>query len=244
MYGVNEGVAEDLRSGRFGAGFSGAEMLENSAAQRADSPDGAGTIGNIQAANPYMVASGVNVHYGDNHAIRNVSLEIGKNEVIALIGPSGCGKTTFLRCLNRMNDTIESARVTGEITLDGHEIHDKSLDVVALRARVGMVFQKPNPFPKSIYDNIAYGPKIHGLTASKGELDEVVETSLISPDSPAGIKAGGIPQETRDWFMKRTPLGRPGEPEDIAGAVLMLCAAQSSFVNGTHLLVDGGLFQG
>ncbi len=222
MYGVNEGVAEDLRSGRFGAGFSGAEMLENSAAQRADSPDGAGTIGNIQAANPYMVASGVNVHYGDNHAIRNVSLEIGKNEVIALIGPSGCGKTTFLRCLNRMNDTIESARVTGEITLDGHEIHDKSLDVVALRARVGMVFQKPNPFPKSIYDNVAYGPRIHGLASTRAELDEIVHGSL----QRAGL-----------WEEVKNRLHEPGTGLS-GGQQQRLCIARTIAVSPEVILMD------
>ena len=111
---------------------------------------GGETVGNIHSDNPFMVAEDVNVHYGDNHAIQHVSLEIGKKEVIALIGPSGCGKSTFLRCLNRMNDTIETARVTGRITLDGQDIHRKEQDPVALRARVGMVFQKPNPFPKSI----------------------------------------------------------------------------------------------
>src|SRR5690606_12849262 len=104
-------------------------------------------------------------YYGDLHAIKNVRLEIGKQEVLALIGPSGCGKTTFLRCLNRMNDSIESARVTGRIPLDGQDIYAKTMDPVALRARVGIVFQKPNPFPKSIYDNVAYGPRIHGLAA-------------------------------------------------------------------------------
>ena len=106
--------------------------------------------------------------YGDNHAIQNVNLDIGRNEVIALIGPSGCGKSTFIRCLNRMNDTIESARITGDITLDGENIYARHMDVVMLRARVGMVFQKPNPFPKSVYDNVAYGPRIHGLARDRG----------------------------------------------------------------------------
>ena len=136
------------------------------------------TIGTIKSDNPFMVAEDVNVHYGDNHAIQHVSLEIGKKEVIALIGPSGCGKSTFLRCLNRMNDSIESARVTGKITLDGKDIYRKEQDPVALRARVGMVFQKPNPFPKSIYDNVAYGPRIHGLAADRAELDGIVHKSL------------------------------------------------------------------
>ncbi|WP_335342746.1 phosphate ABC transporter ATP-binding protein PstB [Sedimenticola sp.] len=126
-----------------------------------------------------MTARNVNVYYGDKLAINNVSLEIGKNEVVAMIGPSGCGKSTFLRCLNRMNDTIDICRVEGEIRLDDQDIYDSGLDVVPLRAQVGMVFQKPNPFPKSIYDNVAYGPRIHGLTSSKSELDEVVEQSLL-----------------------------------------------------------------
>ena len=120
----------------------------------------------------------VNVHYGDNHALHNVSLDIQANAVTAFIGPSGCGKSTFLRCLNRMNDVIENCRVTGEIMIDGANIYANGLDPVELRAQVGMVFQKPNPFPKSIYDNVAYGPRIHGLTSSRAELDDVVESSL------------------------------------------------------------------
>ena len=121
------------------------------------------TVGNVRVDDPRMTATGVDVYYGDKHAIKNVSLDIGKNQVIAMIGPSGCGKSTFLRCLNRMNDTIDICRVTGEITLDGRDIYDKKLDVVPLRAQVGMVFQKPNPFPKSIFENVAYGPRLHGL---------------------------------------------------------------------------------
>ena len=125
-----------------------------------------------------MQGKGVRVFYGEKQALFDVDLDVRENQVTALIGPSGCGKSTFLRCLNRMNDTIDSARVTGKLTLDGEDIYDKSIDVVELRARVGMVFQKPNPFPKSIYDNVAYGPKIHGLTRNKAELDAVVEASL------------------------------------------------------------------
>lgn len=125
-----------------------------------------------------MGARNVDVFYGDNQAIHGIDLDIGKNEVLAMIGPSGCGKSTFLRALNRMNDTIEICRVAGEISLDGENIYEKNMDVVSLRARVGMVFQKPNPFPKSIYDNVAYGPKIHGLVTRRAELDEVVETAL------------------------------------------------------------------
>mgnify|MGYP001362430611 CR=1 FL=1 len=123
-------------------------------------------------------ARDVQVHYGTNHALKDVSVDILDRAVTAFIGPSGCGKSTFLRCLNRMNDTVATCRVDGRITLDGEDIYDPRVDPVQLRAKVGMVFQKPNPFPKSIYDNVAYGPKIHGLTRSKAELDAVVEASL------------------------------------------------------------------
>jgi phosphate transport system ATP-binding protein len=123
-------------------------------------------------------AKGVNVYYGEKQALKNISIEIGEKEVPALIGPSGCGKSTFLRCLNRMNDVIDICRVEGSIKFDNLEINSKELDVVRLRENVGMVFQKPNPFPKTIYENIAYGPTIHGLVQSKQELDEIVETSL------------------------------------------------------------------
>ena len=125
-----------------------------------------------------ITARGVQVYYGDKHALKDVDCDILDNTVTAFIGPSGCGKSTFLRCLNRMNDTVAIARVEGEIQLDGEDIYDKRVDPVQLRAQVGMVFQKPNPFPKSIYDNVAYGPKIHGLTRSKSELDDIVEDSL------------------------------------------------------------------
>jgi phosphate transport system ATP-binding protein len=125
-----------------------------------------------------MTAQGVQVHYGTNHALKDVDVAILDKTVTAFIGPSGCGKSTFLRCLNRMNDTVASARVTGKIELDGQDIYDARVDPVQLRAKVGMVFQKPNPFPKSIYDNVAYGPKIHGLAGNKSELDGIVETSL------------------------------------------------------------------
>jgi phosphate transport system ATP-binding protein len=125
-----------------------------------------------------ITAKGVDVFYDATHAIKNVDVDIQNRAVTAFIGPSGCGKSTFLRCLNRMNDTIDICRVTGDIHLDGQDIYAKDVDPVQLRARVGMVFQKPNPFPKSIYDNVAYGPKIHGLAKNKEELDEIVEKSL------------------------------------------------------------------
>lgn len=127
---------------------------------------------------PKMTARNVDVFYGEKQAIKNVSIDVSMDNVTAFIGPSGCGKSTFLRCMNRMNDTIPIARVTGEIRLEGDDIYAPQMDVVQLRARVGMVFQKPNPFPKSIYDNIAYGPRIHGLSTSKDELDHIVESSL------------------------------------------------------------------
>ena len=120
----------------------------------------------------------VDVFYGDNHAIKDVSVDILANTVTAFIGPSGCGKSTFLRCLNRMNDTIDSCKITGDLLMDGEDIYAKSVDPVQHRAKVGMVFQKPNPFPKSIFDNVAYGPRIHGLVGNKTDLEEVVETSL------------------------------------------------------------------
>ena len=125
-----------------------------------------------------MTAENVNVHYGDTHAIKDVSLTIRENEVLAIIGPSGCGKSTFLRCLNRINDIIWGCRVTGTIKLDNQDIYSDKLDVVELRARVGMVFQKPNPFPKSIYDNIAYGPRLHHLVNNRAETDEIVYSCL------------------------------------------------------------------
>ncbi|MES9869930.1 MAG: phosphate ABC transporter ATP-binding protein PstB [Sedimenticola sp.] len=169
-----------------------------------------------------MTARGVNVHYGEKHAIKDVSLDIAKNEVIAMIGPSGCGKSTFLRCLNRMNDTIDICRVTGEIRLDDQDIYDKKLDVVPLRAQVGMVFQKPNPFPKSIYDNIAYGPKIHGLVSSKADLDEMVESSL---------RRAGLWDEVKDY------LDQPGTGLS-GGQQQRLCIARTIAVSPEVILMD------
>jgi phosphate transport system ATP-binding protein len=180
------------------------------------------TVGNATVENPRMTCRKVNVYYGDNHAIKNVSLDIGRNEVIAMIGPSGCGKSTFLRSLNRMNDTIEGCRVTGEITLDGMDIYDPKVDVVPLRAQVGMVFQKPNPFPKSIYENIAYGPKIHGLVANKTELDEIVETSL---------KKAGL------WSEVMDRLDQPGTGLS-GGQQQRLCIARTIAVNPEVILMD------
>ena len=136
------------------------------------------TENTVSQQNVKISARGVQVHYGEKHALKDVDVDILNNTVTAFIGPSGCGKSTFLRCINRMNDTVASARVTGQILLEGEDIYDKRVDPVQLRARVGMVFQKPNPFPKSIYDNVAYGPRIHGLARTKAELDEIVERCL------------------------------------------------------------------
>ncbi|MDJ0889425.1 MAG: phosphate ABC transporter ATP-binding protein PstB, partial [Desulfobacterales bacterium] len=169
-----------------------------------------------------MSCRNVNVYYADKHAIIDVSLDIGRNQVIAMIGPSGCGKSTFLRCLNRMNDTIDICRVTGEISLDGVDIYDRHIDVVPLRARVGMVFQKPNPFPKSIYDNVAYGPRIHGLVQNKAETDELVETSLRK----AGL-----------WDEVKDRLDQPGTGLS-GGQQQRLCIARTIAVSPEVILMD------
>lgn len=180
------------------------------------------TVGNPFVEQPRMTCRDVSVFYGVTMAINNVSIDVGCNEVLAMIGPSGCGKSTFLRCLNRMNDTVVSCRVEGEICLDGEDIYHPSIDVVPLRARVGMVFQKPNPFPKSIYDNVAYGPKIHGLTANKGELDQIVETSLVK----AGL-----------WNEVRDRLAEPGTGLS-GGQQQRLCIARAIAVSPEVILMD------
>ncbi len=181
-----------------------------------------GTVGRIESDNPRMTCRSVDVFYGDKQAIIDVSIDIGRNEVIAMIGPSGCGKSTFLRCLNRMNDTIATCRVTGDIRLDDLDIYDKNIDVVPLRAQVGMVFQKPNPFPKSIYDNIAYGPRIHGLVSNKPEEDEIVETSL---------KKAGLWEEVKDR------LNQPGTSLS-GGQQQRLCIARTIAVSPEVILMD------
>ncbi len=180
------------------------------------------TVGDVTVADPRMSARKVHVYYGDKCAIDNVSLDIGKNEVISMIGPSGCGKSTFLRCLNRMNDTIDTCRVEGDITLDESDIYQKNMDVVLLRARVGMVFQKPNPFPKSIYDNIAYGPKIHGLARNKADLDEIVQNSL---------QKAGLWSEVKDRLLE------PGTGLS-GGQQQRLCIARTIAVSPEVILMD------
>ncbi len=180
------------------------------------------TVGTPGHDDPRMTAGNVDVFYGEKQAIMNVSIDIGANEVVSFIGPSGCGKSTFLRCLNRMNDTIDICRVGGSIMLDGQDIYDPSIDVVPLRARVGMVFQKPNPFPKSIYDNVAYGPRIHGLVDSKAELDEVVEQSLTR----AGL-----------WDEAKDRLDQPGTGLS-GGQQQRLCIARAIAVSPEVILMD------
>ncbi len=173
--------------------------------------------------NPTKVETrGVDVFYGDTHAIMDVSAQIQDRAVTALIGPSGCGKSTYLRVINRMNDTIDSARVTGSVLIDGEEVNDRSVDPVVLRARVGMVFQKPNPFPKSIYENIAYGPRIHGLASGRVELDHIVETSL---------KKAGLWDEVSDR------LGQPGTSLS-GGQQQRLVIARAIAVNPEVILMD------
>ncbi len=184
--------------------------------------DGFQTVGDYRSERPVIEARGVDVFYGDNHAIKNVNLDIGMNEVVSLIGPSGCGKSTFIRCLNRMNDTIDSARVTGSITLDKEDIYGRDMDVVLLRARVGIVFQKPNPFPKSIYDNVAYGPRIHGLARDRGTLDEIVRVSL----ERAGL-----------WGEVKDRLDEPGTGLS-GGQQQRLCIARTIAVGPEVILMD------
>lgn len=179
-------------------------------------------VGDPSVPDPCIGIRKLNAWYGDIHALRNVAFEIGHGEVLALIGPSGCGKTTLLRCLNRLNDAVEDARVSGEVTLDGQNIYSRSVDPVALRARVGMVFQKPNPFPKSIYDNVAYGPRIHGLATDRAELDDIVHTSL---------ERVGLLKEVRER------LDEPGT--DLSGGQQQrLCIARTIAVDPEVILMD------
>ncbi|MFA5899234.1 MAG: phosphate ABC transporter ATP-binding protein PstB [Hyphomicrobium sp.] len=178
--------------------------------------------GIVGRARPKVSATDVNVYYGEKRALNDVSVEVPDRGVMAFIGPSGCGKSTFLRCINRMNDTIPICRVTGEITIDGRDIYDPNLDVVQLRARVGMVFQKPNPFPKSIYENVAYGPRIHGLSHSKADLDEIVQSSL---------EKASLWKEVKDRLTE-SGTGLSG------GQQQRLCIARAIAVNPEVILMD------
>ena len=186
------------------------------------SRDTLATAGTEKSGEARMICRMVNVFHGEKRTIKDVNIDIMKHEVLAIIGPSGCGKSTFLRCLNRMNDTISGCRVLGEIYLDGGNIYEKEMDVVPLRAQVGMVFQKPNPFPKSIFENIAYGPKIHGLTSNRNELADIVEDSLIK----AGL-----------WNEVNDRLGQPGTSLS-AGQQQRLCIARAIAVRPEIILMD------
>jgi phosphate transport system ATP-binding protein len=207
------------------AGINVKPSGRRAAAMEADSLAAKGdvkTVGTVTVENPLFHCDDVNVYYGEKHALKHVSIDVGRGQVLAMIGPSGCGKSTFLRCLNRMNDTIPGARVDGSIILDGQDIHDRRQDVVQLRARVGMVFQKPNPFPKSIYENVAYGPRIHGLAADRVELDEIVHTSL---------RRAGLWEEVKDR------LSHPGTSLS-GGQQQRLCIARTIAVNPEVILMD------
>ncbi len=200
--------------------------LEEESGTNADSqkstPETGSEAKSTEAASSKISTRGVQVHYGDTLALRDISMTIPRNEVVALIGPSGCGKSTFLRCINRMNDVIDGCRVTGEILIDGEDIYSSAVDVVQLRERVGMVFQKPNPFPKSIYDNIAYGPRIHGLCDSRAELDSIVERSL---------RRAGLWDEVKDR------LDAPGTGLS-GGQQQRLCIARTISVDPEVILMD------
>ncbi len=180
------------------------------------------SVGNAFVEDPVFSCREVSVFYGDKEAVKSVSLDIGRRQVLAAIGPSGCGKSTFLRCLNRMNDTIPGARVTGTITLDGQDVYDRRRDVAQLRSRIGMVFQRPNPFPKSIYDNVAYGPRIHKLARSRADLDELVCTSL---------QRAGLWSEVKDR-LNTLATGLSG------GQQQRLCIARSLAVQPEVILMD------
>ena len=185
-------------------------------------PKSAEAVDSPVTREPKMRASNVNVFYGEKQAIRDVSIDIHDDRVTAFIGPSGCGKSTLLRCLNRMNDTIASARVSGRIELDGEDIHSPRMDVVQLRARVGMVFQKPNPFPKSIFENVAYGPRIHGLANSRAELEEIVAKSL---------KRAGLWDEVKDRLAESGTALSGGQQQ-------RLCIARAIAVDPEVILMD------
>ncbi len=186
-------------------------------------PSSATAAAHVMPGSGFKVsARDCNVYYGEKHALKSVSVDIPDRSVMAFIGPSGCGKSTFLRCINRMNDTIPICRVTGKITIDGQDVYDQSLDVVQLRARVGMVFQKPNPFPKSIYDNVAYGPRIHGFAQSRAELDQIVMTSL---------EKAGLLKEVKDRLTDSGTSLSGGQQQ-------RLCIARAIAVSPEVILMD------
>lgn len=213
-------LTADMTNHSFPTLVSGGVALES--ALEAPSISARKTVGDPFVDNPRMTCRKVAVYYGEKCAINDVNIDVGRNEVLAMIGPSGCGKSTFLRCLNRMNDTVSTCRVEGDIRLDDMNIYDPSVDVVPLRASVGMVFQKPNPFPKSIFDNVAYGPKIHGLTSNKTELADIVEISLTK----AGL-----------WNEVKDRLHEPGTGLS-GGQQQRLCIARAIAVSPEVILMD------
>jgi phosphate transport system ATP-binding protein len=213
-------LTADMTNQTFPTQLFGEEVIDTT--EEKAKPTSRKTVGDPFVENPRMICRDVFVYYADKCAINNVSIDVGRNEVLAMIGPSGCGKSTFLRCLNRMNDTVGTCRVEGDIRLDGMNIYDPTVDVVPLRASVGMVFQKPNPFPKSIFDNVAYGPKIHGLVSNKTELAEIVETSLIK----AGL-----------WNEVKDRLHEPGTGLS-GGQQQRLCIARAIAVSPEVILMD------
>jgi phosphate transport system ATP-binding protein len=201
---------------------AGAAQPRGGVGAEAGAPAASSVEAPAQDGAPKVIGRNISVFYGEKQALFDVSLEIPERQVTAMIGPSGCGKSTFLRCINRMNDSIEGCRITGEIVIDGANVYDPSVDVVELRARVGMVFQKPNPFPKSIYENVAYGPRIHGLARARSDLDEIVERSLRS----AGL-----------WDEVSDRLGQPGNSLS-GGQQQRLCIARAIAVSPEIILMD------
>jgi phosphate transport system ATP-binding protein len=222
---AQEKEADATRTRRLRVGEGGLDLKpsgrRHAAVQLQELAAGA-TAGQVTVDDAVFSCRDVNVHYGYKHALKHVTLDVARKQVLAMIGPSGCGKSTFLRCLNRMNDTIPDARVSGTILLDGQDILGPEQDPVHIRARVGMVFQKPNPFPKSIYDNVAYGPRIHGMTRSRTDLDDIVCTSL---------QRAGLWDEVKDRL--RTPgMGLSG------GQQQRLCIARTIAVQPEVILMD------
>ena len=214
---MNENVIEQDPVTGFQSGLENLIMPEERAEELPHE-----TVGKITVDNPRIVCRNVDIAYSGQLAIKNASIDIGKNEVIAMIGPSGCGKSTFLRSLNRMNDIIEGCTINGSIMLDDKDIYSRNTDVVTLRAQVGMVFQRPNPFPKSVYENVAYGPRIHGLAESKVDLEEIVETSL---------RKAGLWDEVKDRLQE------PGTGLS-GGQQQRLCIARTIAVKPEVILMD------
>jgi len=212
---------------RLRIGESGLDLKPSGRRQSADalseqSLEQGRSVGETTVADAIFSCRDVNVHYGGKHALKHVTIDVARKQVLAMIGPSGCGKSTFLRCLNRMNDTVPGARVTGTILLDGQDIQAPDQDAVQIRARVGMVFQKPNPFPKSIYDNVAYGPRTHGLARSRADLDEIVCSSL---------RRAGLWDEVKDR-LRSAGTGLSG------GQQQRLCIARTIAVQPEVILMD------